>query len=64
MVGKIAIEHIPLVEELRYRKVLRPISMMPRYLTDPDVLSRLELLRGTTVSVADLLGSARKRARD
>lgn len=51
--GKIAIGHIPIVRELSWRGVLIPPPMIPRYMTHPDSLDRLEgLKRG--VAVVDL----------
>jgi uncharacterized protein (TIGR02421 family) len=44
-VGKIAARHIPIIRELQLRKVLHPAPLLPRYMTDPDVLKRLERVR-------------------
>lgn len=53
-VGKIAIEHIPIVRELTWRNVLVPPPLVPRYMHQPDSLARLARLhRG--VRVVDLL---------
>ena len=54
-VGKMAVEHIPIIKELQYRKVLKPVPVVPRYMQDPDAIERLERLRGSTVSVVDLV---------
>jgi len=56
LVGKIAEEHIPIVRELQYRKVLRPAPIRPRYLQDPEALRRLDGLRKEGVSVLSLVG--------
>jgi uncharacterized protein (TIGR02421 family) len=49
-VGKISAEHIPLVRELQFRKVLHKPPLRPRYMEDDEALQRLENLRtGTTV---------------
>ena len=53
-VGKIAAEHIPIIEELRYRKVLRPPPLMPRFMNDPKALQRLDNLKNGK-SVLDLV---------
>ncbi len=54
LVGKIGVEHVPLVRELQHREVLRPAPLRPRYLDRPAVQQRLARLRhGLTVS--DLL---------
>ena len=43
--GKIAMEHLHLLEELRWRRVLDPIALMPFYLEDEDSRARLEALK-------------------
>ena len=53
-VGKIAEKHIPLMEELRYRKILKPIPVYPRYLQQEEAISRLKKAR-QGLSVYDLL---------
>jgi uncharacterized protein (TIGR02421 family) len=58
-VGKIAVTHIPIVRELRYRGVLREPPLVPRYMGQPDALARLERLRGG-MSVLDLISTSRK----
>ena len=52
--GKIAIEHIPIIRELRWRKVLVPPPLSPRYMRQPEALARLERLR-QGFTVLDLL---------
>ncbi len=48
--GKIAAEHIPLIQELQHRKVLKPPPLRPRYLEMPNVANLLNGLRnGATV---------------
>ena len=44
-VGKIAANHIPIVQELLYRKVLHESPLSPRYLEDEEALKRLEKIR-------------------
>ena len=53
-VGKIAANHIPIVEELQYRKVLKPVPLKPRYFNNPKTYERLERLRGG-FSILDLI---------
>ena len=53
-VGKIALEHVPIVRELTWRNVLIPPPMIPRFLGRPESISRLEKLR-RGVTVLDLL---------
>lgn len=49
-VGKIAAEHIPLIQELQHRKVLKPPALRPRFLDMPGVAERLtETRNGKTV---------------
>lgn len=43
--GKFAMEHLPLLHELRWREVLQPIAITPRYLTDDQALQRLNALK-------------------
>jgi uncharacterized protein (TIGR02421 family) len=52
--GKIAIQHIPIIHELRWRGVLVPPPLAPRYMNQSDSLLRLERLR-RGASVIDLL---------
>jgi uncharacterized protein (TIGR02421 family) len=56
-VGKIAARHVPIVEELQLRGVLRPIPVRPRYLESEIAAQRLERLRGGS-TVLDLLEGA------
>jgi uncharacterized protein (TIGR02421 family) len=44
-VGKIAQKHIPVIEELRYREVLREPPLTPRFLEDAEALDRLDAVR-------------------
>ena len=55
LVGKMAAEYIPIIEELQYRKVLQPTPVTPRYLSDSTALERLAGLNGSTASVVDLV---------
>jgi hypothetical protein len=49
-VGKIAVDHVPIVRELQWRRVLREPPLTPRYMELPDAASKLaELRKGTTV---------------
>jgi len=43
--GKFAMEHLPLLHELRWRKVLRPLALKPRHLRESAALQRLHGLR-------------------
>ena len=55
LVGKMAVEHIPIIKELQYRKVLQAAPITPRYLQEPASLQRLEALRGSNMTVVDLV---------
>lgn len=55
LVGKIAVDHIPIIEELQHRGVLRAAELTPRYLTDNAAAERLARLRGSKASVLSLL---------
>jgi len=49
-VGKIAQKHVPFMEELHHRNILRPIPLLPKFLQHQDALKRLELVKdGITV---------------
>jgi hypothetical protein len=53
-VGKLAFEHIPIIQELRWREVLHSIPLRPRFLDNADIHDKLNLLRNST-SILDLL---------
>ena len=53
LVGKIALSHVPLIEELLWRKVLQPGPLQPRYLEYPDSVDRIKQLQ-TGKSIFDL----------
>jgi uncharacterized protein (TIGR02421 family) len=54
LIGKLGPDHIGMVKELQWRKVLREAPLRPRYLEDPAALERLEKLREGR-SVLDLI---------
>ncbi len=50
LVGKFGRDHIPLIEELRWRKMIAETPLRPRYLDSPAGRERLDLVRnGATV---------------
>lgn len=53
-VGKMAAEHIPVIQELQFRHVLHPPPLRPRYMQDAEAIERLEKVRAG-LSVVDLL---------
>lgn len=44
-IGKIAQKHIPIIEELRHRRILREPPLKPRFLEDPEARARLATVR-------------------
>jgi len=52
LVGKISVNHAPVIEELQRRRVLVPPPLRPSYLDQPDTHYRLERLRGNDDLVA------------
>ncbi len=53
--GKIAAEHIPLVQELQWRGILKPPPLWPRYLEDDGAKARLKELREKKLGILDLI---------
>jgi uncharacterized protein (TIGR02421 family) len=53
-VGKVREDHIPIIRELQWREVLRPIPLQPRYLSDENAPTKLKKLRDG-LSVFDLM---------
>jgi len=45
LVGKISADHVGLIKELQYRKVLKPAALRPRYLDNPQTIVKLEKLK-------------------
>lgn len=43
--GKIATEHVPLIKELVWRRVLRPAPLIPRFMSRPETPGRIERVR-------------------
>lgn len=54
LIGKIREDYVPLINELLYRRMLRPAPLSPRYLEFPGARSKLEQLKKGS-SVLDLL---------
>jgi len=48
LVGKFGAGHLPIIQELQWRKVLSPPRLTPRYLENPRAIERLDRLRGGT----------------
>jgi hypothetical protein len=48
LIGKIRQDYIPIINELIYRKVLKPIAIVPRYLKEKSYLKRLDLVKSGT----------------
>ena len=58
-VGKIGVDQIPIIRELRWRKVLLPPPLRPRYMDMPGVAERLDRAKGD-LAVIDLIPRSRK----
>lgn len=58
--GKISLGYWPLLSELRHRHVLEAPRLLPRYLTRPDVIRRLERLRAGTLTLENLFTASRR----
>jgi uncharacterized protein (TIGR02421 family) len=56
LIGKIAVEHVPIVRELLFRGVLRQPPLRPKYLDSPATQQRLMGISATT-TVLDLIDS-------
>ncbi len=56
LVGKIAVEHVPIVRELLLCGVLRPPPLRPKYLHSPETQRRLEGISSRT-TLLDLIDS-------
>lgn len=59
LVGKIGTDHVPVIRELLWRKVLKAAPLRPRYLDDPECQERLEKIRNG-LSVMDLIKRRKK----
>jgi len=60
--GKFAVKHVPVIDELLMREVLSPPAALPRYLMRPDAIERLGRLASDGLSVTDLVkGRVRTR---
>jgi uncharacterized protein (TIGR02421 family) len=59
LVGKLGPDHVPIIEELRWRKVLVAPPLRPRYLDDPAATARLARIRDG-VTVLDLVKGGKK----
>ncbi|MBF0370058.1 MAG: flavohemoglobin expression-modulating QEGLA motif protein [Magnetococcales bacterium] len=55
-IGKIGVRHIPIIQELRWRKVLQPGYLTPRFLHELSARERMEKLQ-SGITVLDLLES-------
>lgn len=53
-IGKIALEQVPVIQELQWRGVLHPVPLRPSYLLREDIMKKISILRNKK-SVLDLL---------
>ncbi len=58
-VGKIAAEHIPIIQELQWRKVLKSAPLRPRYMENPSIEEKFNALR-KGLSVLDFIKKEKK----
>ena len=54
-IGKIAAEHIPLIEELQHRQILKKPPLWPRWLEEPEAKRRLKEIREKKLTLLDLI---------
>jgi hypothetical protein len=59
-VGKIAAHHMPIIKELQWREVLRPVPLLPRFLDREDSLLRLNEIRNG-YSLIEMAGRRARR---
>jgi len=59
LVGKIAADHVPVIRELQWRKVLQSVPLRPRYLDFPETAEKLRKLRNG-YSVLNLIERRKK----
>lgn len=45
LTGKFALEHMPIITELKERRVLKPVNLMPRYLNSEETISKIRKIR-------------------
>jgi uncharacterized protein (TIGR02421 family) len=59
LLGKISLKHVPIMEELIWRKVLKPAPLRPSYIDKPESRKRLAAVeKGLSVmDIAEALGS-------
>lgn len=48
-VGKFSLQHIPYIQEMRRRGIIRSSGVLPRFREDTELRNRLELCRGRTI---------------
>ncbi len=62
-VGKIAAHHMPIIKELQWRKVLRPLPLRPRFLDREDSILRLNDLQNgySLTKMAEMAGRPARR---
>lgn len=59
LVGKMAADHVPLINELRFREVLRPPPLRPRFFEYPDFSQKMARVR-SGIHVLDLMKDRRR----
>jgi uncharacterized protein (TIGR02421 family) len=59
LIGKISSNHVPIIKELQARKVLKPLTLRPRYLENNEALEKLKELKNG-LSVIELIKRSNK----
>lgn len=60
LIGKFNSDHIPLIKELKYRNILHPAPLIPRYLSEIQTQERLAKLK-ENLKLSDLVSTDRTR---
>ncbi len=56
LTGKFALEHMPIITELRERRVLKPVNLTPRYLNTKETTNKLRKIR-EGISLSQLINA-------
>jgi uncharacterized protein (TIGR02421 family) len=63
LIGKFNSDHVPLIKELTYRRILQPAPLLPRYISEAQTQERLAKLKNN-LTLSDLVGSDKGRRTD
>jgi len=62
-IGKFNTDHVPLIKELKYRRILQPAPLLPRYISEAQTQAKLAKLKNN-LTLSELVGSAKGRRAD